>query len=304
MDVHPGDITQLDTLLGGIPGMTCVQVVHGESPALIDCGAQTSAATVRDALHHMGVGADDLAWLVLTHVHLDHCGAVGDLAQAFPNATVVVHPRGARHLVEPDRLVQGTAVLFGNLAPVMGGLLAVPEGRIVIAEDGHEVPVGGGRVLRAVHAPGHARHHMALLDEGEGVLFSGDAIGVQMGGGDLYPSLPPPEYDVDAALETLDALEALGATRAYVSHAGPTADPGDAFDQGRRAQSARGQAARESWRTAPGDVEALWQAVEQAWPSDGAIATPEARIRWTAFNWLDNNALGLAGMAEREARTA
>ena len=304
MDVHPGDITQIDTLLGGIPGMTCVQLVQGESPALIDCGAQTSAVTVRDALHAMGIGADDLAWLVLTHVHLDHCGAVGDLAEAFPNATVVVHPRGARHLVEPDRLVQGTAALFGNLAPVMGGLLAVPEGRIVIAEDGHEVALGGGRVLRAVHAPGHARHHMALLDEGEGVLFSGDAIGVQMGGGDLYPSLPPPEYDVDAALETLDALEALGATRAYVSHAGPTADPGEAFDQGRRAQSAMGQAARESWRTAPGDVEALWQAVEQAWPSDGAIATPEARIRWTAFNWLDNNALGLAGMAEREARTA
>jgi glyoxylase-like metal-dependent hydrolase (beta-lactamase superfamily II) len=304
MDVHPGDITQIDTLLGGIPGMTCVQLVQGESPALIDCGAQTSAVTVRDALHAMGIGADDLAWLVLTHVHLDHCGAVGDLAEAFPNATVVVHPRGARHLVEPDRLVQGTAALFGNLAPVMGGLLAVPEGRIVIAEDGHEVALGGGRVLRAVHAPGHARHHMALLDEGEGVLFSGDAIGVQMGGGELYPSLPPPEYDVDAALETLDALEALGATRAYVSHAGPTADAGEAFDQGRRAQSAMGQAARESWRTAPGDVEALWQAVEQAWPSDGAIATPEARIRWTAFNWLDNNALGLAGMAEREARTA
>jgi glyoxylase-like metal-dependent hydrolase (beta-lactamase superfamily II) len=303
MDVHPGDISQIDTLLGGIPGMTCVQLVQGESPALIDCGAQTSAATVRDALHAMGIGADDLAWIVLTHVHLDHCGAVGDLVQAFPSATVVVHPRGARHLTEPDRLVQGTAALFGNLAPVMGGLLAVPEGRIVIADDGHEVPVGSGRVLRAVHAPGHARHHMAILDEGEGVLFSGDAIGVQMGGGDLYPSLPPPEYDVDAALHTLDTLEALGATRAYVSHAGPTHDPAEAFDQGRRAQAAMGQAARESWASAPGDIDALWRAVEQAWPSDGAIATPEARIRWTAFNWLDNNALGLAGMAEREARS-
>jgi glyoxylase-like metal-dependent hydrolase (beta-lactamase superfamily II) len=303
MDVHPGDIRQIDTLLGGIPGMTCVQVVQGDAPALIDCGAQTSAGTVREALHGIGIGPDDLAWLVLTHVHLDHCGAVGDLAQAFPNATVVVHPRGARHLTEPDRLVQGTAALFGNLAPVMGGLLAVPEGRIVIADDGHEVPVGSGRVLRAVHAPGHARHHMAILDEGEGVLFSGDAIGVQMGGGDLYPSLPPPEYDVDAALSTLDTLESLGATRAYVSHAGPTADPAEAFDQGRRAQAAMGQAARESWARAPGDVDALWQSVERAWPSDGAIATPQARIRWTAFNWLDNNALGLAGMAEREART-
>ena len=302
MDVHPGDIIQIDTLLGGIPGMTCVQLVTGDSPALVDVGAQTSAATVRDALIRSGIGPDDLAWLVLTHVHLDHCGAVGDLAREFPNATVVVHPRGARHLVEPDRLVQGTAALFGRLAPVMGGLTAVPEDRIVIAEDGFEVPIGGGRVLRAVHAPGHARHHMALLDEGEGVLFSGDAIGVQMGGGDLYPSLPPPEYDVDAALATLDVLEGLGATRAYVSHAGPTRDPAEAFDQGRRAQAAMGQAARDSWKAAPGDMDALWQAVEAAWPSEGAISTPEARIRWTAFNWLDNNALGLAGMAEREAR--
>ena len=303
MDVHPGDIIQIDTLLGGIPGMTCVQLVQGDSPALVDTGTQTSAATVRDALHEAGLGPEDLAWLVLTHVHLDHCGAVGDLAQAFPNATVVVHPRGARHLVEPDRLVQGTAALFGRLMPVMGGLAAVPEDRIVIAEDGHEVPLGGGPVLRAVHAPGHARHHMAILDEANGVLFTGDAIGVQMGGGDLYPSLPPPEYDVDAALDTLDRLEALGATRAYVSHAGPTADPAEAFDQGRRAQAAMGKAARASWAAAPGDTDALWAAVEQAWPSDGAISTPEARIRWTAFNWLDNNVLGLSGMVEREART-
>jgi glyoxylase-like metal-dependent hydrolase (beta-lactamase superfamily II) len=143
---------------------------------------------------------------------------------------------------------------------------------------------------------------MAILDEAEGVLFTGDAIGVQMGGGDLYPSLPPPEYDVDAALTTLDRLEALGATRAYVSHAGATADAGEAFDQGRRAQSAMGRAARESWAAAPGDTEALWAAVEAAWPSEGAISTPEARIRWTAFNWLDNNVLGLSGMVEREAR--
>jgi len=303
MDVHAGDILQIDTLLGGIPGMTCVQVVQGDAPALIDTGAQTSAETVRDALHAAGLGAGDLAWLVLTHVHLDHCGAVGDLARDFPNATVVVHPRGARHLAEPDRLVQGTAALLGRLMPVMGGLTAVPEGRIIVAEDGHTIPLGSGRVLRAVHAPGHARHHMAVLDEGQGSLFTGDAIGVQMGGGDLYPTLPPPEYDLDAALASLDRLEALGATRAYVSHAGPTADIGAAFDQGRRAQAAMGQAARESWASAPGDTEALWAAVEAAWPSAGAISTPEARVRWTALKWLDNNVLGLAGMAEREART-
>ncbi len=304
MDVHPGDIIQIDTLLGGIPGVTCVQLVRGESPALIDCGAQTSVETVRRGLADAGLGPDDLAWLVLTHVHLDHCGAVGDLAQAFPNAKVVVHPRGARHLVEPDRLVQATHDLFGPLAPVMGGLRAVAADRIVIAEDGHVVPVGGGRNLRAVWSPGHARHHMSVLDEGEGILFAGDAVGVQMGGGDLYPSIPPPEYDLDTALASIDRLEDLAPTAMYISHEGLVADVTEACDQGRRAQAAMGAAAREAWALAPGDAKTLWRAVEAAWPSDGATSTPEARIRWAAFNWLDNNALGLAAMVEREGRDA
>lgn len=304
MDLHPGDVVQIDTLLAGIPGMTGVHLIRGEKPALIDCGTQTSAATVEQAVHDAGVGAADLAWLVLTHVHLDHCGAVGDLARAFPNATVVVHPRGARHLAEPARLVAGTHALFGRLSPAIGGLTPVDPARIVEAEDGHLVDLGGGRALRAVWAPGHARHHMALLDEGEGIVFAGDAVGVQMGGGEIYPSIPPPEYDIDAALGSLDRIEALGATRLYVSHFGPAAEPGETIDLGRRAQAAMAGAARASHAAAPGDADAMLEAVNSAWPPDAALATPDALARWTAFNWLDNNLLGLQGMVEREDRAA
>jgi glyoxylase-like metal-dependent hydrolase (beta-lactamase superfamily II) len=304
VDAHPGDIIQIDSLLAGIPGMTGVHLVRAEAPALIDTGAQTSAATVRAAIHAAGIGPHDLAWLVLTHIHLDHCGAVGDLARAFPNATVVVHPRGARHLVEPDRLVAGTHALFGRLASGMGGLTAVPEERIVVAPDSHVIPLGGGRTLRAVWSPGHARHHMSLLEEGDGILFAGDAVGVQMGGGALYPSIPPPEYDVDAALGSLDVLEGLRPTRLYVSHFGGVEDPAEAIDSGRRAQSALGQAARRAHAAAPGDVPALAAAVEDAWPSGPALGSPEALLRWHAFGWYDNNLLGLQGMAEREARDA
>lgn len=304
MDLHPGDVVQIDTLLAGIPGMTGVHLIRSEQPALIDCGAQTSAATVADAVHEAGVGSDDLAWIVLTHVHLDHCGAAGDLARMFPNARVVVHPRGARHLAEPDRLVAGTHALFGRLAPVMGGLEPVAVHRIVEADDGHAIPLGGGRALRAVWAPGHARHHMALLDEEEGIVFAGDAVGVQMGGGEIYPSIPPPEYDIDAALDSLDRLDALGATRLYVSHFGPASDPGEAVDIGRRAQSAMAQAARASHAAAPGDGPAMLRAIDTAWPPDAALATPEALTRWVALGWLDNNLLGLQGMVEREDRAA
>lgn len=304
MDLHPGDIVQIDTMLAGIPGMTGVHLVKGPEPALVDCGTQTSAPAVAAALEQAGIGPDDLAWIVLTHVHLDHCGAAGDLARAFPRATVVVHPRGARHLVDPARLVEGTHALFGDLSPAIGGLAPVPAERVREAADGDVIPLGDGRALRVVWAPGHARHHMALLDEGEGVLFAGDAVGVQMGGGQMYPTIPPPEYDVDAALATLDVLEGLGASRMYVSHFGPAAEPGEALDIGRRAQAAMGQAAREAHRRSPGDLGALRAAVEEAWPSDAALATPDARVRWTAFNWLHNNMLGLQGMAEREARDA
>lgn len=304
MDLHPGDVVQIDTLLAGIPGMTGVHLIRAEKPALVDCGTQTSAATVAQAVLDAGIGRGDLAWIVLTHVHLDHCGAVGDLVREFPGATVVVHPRGARHLAEPARLVAGTHALFGRLSPAIGGLEPVAPARIVEAEDGHVVDLGAGRALRAVWAPGHARHHMALLEEGEGIVFAGDAVGVQMGGGEMYPSIPPPEYDIDAALDSLDRLESLGATRLYVSHYGPAADPGEAIDLGRRAQAAMAEAARASHASAPGDADAMRDAVNSAWPPDAALATPEALARWTAFNWLDNNLMGLQGMAEREEHAA
>ena len=304
MDLHPGEVLQIDTMLAGVPGMTGAHLIRAEQPALIDCGTQTSAATVHAALCDAGLGPDDLAWLVLTHVHLDHCGAAGDLARAFPKATVVVHPRGARHLVDPSRLVAGTHALFGRLSPAIGGLEAIPEDRIIEAADGQVIPLGQGRALRVVWAPGHARHHMALLEESEGILFAGDAVGVQMGGGEMYPTIPPPEYDVDAGLASLDLLEGLDAARMYVSHFGPVDDPGESLDLGRRAQRAMGQAAREAHAWAPGDLDALQRAVDAAWPPDEALRTPEALTRWTAFNWLDNNLLGLQGMVEREARDA
>ena len=112
-EVAPG-IAMVDTLLGGMEGVTSAYLVSGDRPALVDAGARTTAQTVRDALAAAGLGPADLAWIVLTHVHLDHCGATGILAEAFPGARVVVHRRGARHLSEPGRLVAGSAAVYGG----------------------------------------------------------------------------------------------------------------------------------------------------------------------------------------------
>ncbi len=188
-----GGIGMIDTLLGGIEGVTAAYLVPGERPALVETGARTSAPALRAGLARAGVGPDDLAWIVLTHIHLDHCGGTGIVAAAFPRATVVVHRRGARHLAEPGRLVAASAEVYGRRWALYGGLDRTPADRIVAAEDGHRVPVSPGRDLVLLETTGHARHHMAVHDEATGTVFAGDAAGARLGAGGLYPSLPPPD---------------------------------------------------------------------------------------------------------------
>ena len=115
-----------------------------------------------DQLAKLGVGADDLAGVVVTHIHLDHAGGVGDVARAFPKATVYVHPKGARHLADPTRLVDSAARVYGPLLDSLYGRLdPTPAERIRVLEDGETIRVGPNRSLVAVDSPGHAKHHMA-----------------------------------------------------------------------------------------------------------------------------------------------
>lgn len=298
-EIAPG-ILMLDTRLGGWPGVTAAYLVAGESPALVETGARTSTATVIAALREAGLGPGDLAWIVLTHVHLDHCGATGGVAAAFPRARVVVHPRGARHLAAPERLVAASAAVYGDLAPLYGGLDPTPEERIVPAGDGRRLAVGPGRDLVVLHAPGHARHHVAVLDEATGAVMAGDALGVRFPGGGLYPAVPPPEFDLEATRRTLRRLAGLRPEALLLAHFGPAGEPAAALALAERQQVLAAGAAERAWRRF-GTVAAVDRAVRALLPPEGGVGDGPALSRWRALRWIENNAAGLARWAAERA---
>ena len=298
MEVAAG-ITMIDTRLWGLDGLTASYLVGGTQPALVETGAQTSVPTLLAGLRAAGLGPHDLAWIVLTHVHLDHCGGVGDLVQEFPKATVVVHERGAPHLVDPTRLVTGSAAVYGMHMPKYGGLTAVDEGRIMVVPDGGRISLGASRELRFVDAPGHARHQMAVVDESSGTVMAGDALGVQLPGGGMYPAIPPPEFDLDQAIDTLHRLADLQPETLLLGHFGPVDDPLEAIDLAIAQQSTAGDAAWSAWTEV--GAEGIADAVNRALPLDDAVRDPAALEIWARLGWAENNVGGLTRWAERRA---
>ena len=218
------DVHLLDTRMGGYDGITAAYLIRSSRPALVETGAAKSAQLVVDELAALGIGADDLATIVVTHIHLDHAGGVGDLAAFFPKAEIVVHERGARHLVDPTRLVASARRVFGDVMDtVFGDLLATPAHRVRALGDTGEVDLGDGRRLTSTYSPGHASHHVGLLDSATGDLYVGDAAGIYVPEADIVrPATPPPDFDLDLALNSLRTFTELAPARLLFSHYGPT----------------------------------------------------------------------------------
>lgn len=291
-----GDAQVIDTHLTGEVGLMSCYLLSAERPAIVDPGAQTSAARLIEELAAAGVGPSDLAWIVLTHIHLDHCGGTGTLVRAYPRARVVVHRRGARHLPEPERLVRASHAVYGERAQLYGGLEPVPEERIDVAPDGHRVDLGGGRALTMIEAPGHARHQMAVFDETTGVLFPGDAVGVRLPGAGLYPTVPPADIDVEAALATLERLAERAPTAIGLGHFGFVPEPAGEIERSREQWTRAGEAARAGWRR-EGTVAAVDQALRAALPPERCIGEPSALATLTRVGWIADNADGMAAWA-------
>jgi len=216
-------ITAIDTRMAGRSLVTSAYLVRAEEPVLIETGPSTSAEAVRRGLGELGVGPGDLPHIVVTHIHLDHAGGAGTLARAFPAATIWVHERGAPHLADPTRLVASTARVYGEerMRALFGDVEPVPADRIRALADGDRLRLGG-RALEVLHTPGHASHHLALQDDATGSVFVGDALGVHLPDVRvLRPATPPPEFDLELAVESVGRIRSRARGALLLSHFGP-----------------------------------------------------------------------------------
>jgi glyoxylase-like metal-dependent hydrolase (beta-lactamase superfamily II) len=220
-------VLEIDTMLGGWQRVTAGYLIEGSAPVLIETGSQTSVPVLLAALGQIGVGPSELAGVAVTHIHLDHAGGVGDVARAFPAATVYVHEKGARHLADPTRLIDSAARVYGPLLDSLYGRLdPTPAERLHVLEDEEVIEVSPGRSLVAVDSPGHAKHHVGLHDSLSGVLFAGDAVGVKLpDGGVLRPSTPPPDFDLEQAITSLGKFAARRPSGIALAHYGLLEQP-------------------------------------------------------------------------------
>lgn len=228
-----GDVYEIDTRLAGYAGITAGYLILGDRPCLVETGTSTSAPVVRDALASLGVGAGDLATVVVTHIHLDHAGGVGDIAAMFPAAEIVVHEKGARHLADPSRLMSSARMVWGERLDTLFGMLKPTDAaRIRALGDTGAIDLGNGRRLTSHYSPGHAKHHVGLVDSLTGDLYVGDAAGVYIPDtGDVRPSTPPPDFDLETALASIALFEALGPQRLLFSHYGPVDEVGSVLER-------------------------------------------------------------------------
>lgn len=221
----------IDTLTGGMSSVTAGYLLDSPRPALIECGPARSIDTVIATLQALGMDPGDLAYLVLTHIHLDHAGGAGDLAAAFPSATVVVSELGAPHLGDPERLNRSAAQVYGPLFDqVYGPCTPIDRQRLLGVTDGAELDLGGGRRLELLATPGHAKHHIGVVDHDLGAIFTGDSVGVRLPGMPLLrPATPPADFHLERALASLERYRQLEPARVYLAHYGAIDPPDEAL---------------------------------------------------------------------------
>ncbi len=231
--VTVGDCTDLhyvDTGMYETSEYGSVYLLEDDQPAIVDTGIGTDHERILDAMESVGIDRADLAVIALTHVHLDHAGGAGFLADACPNATVYAPENGARHVVDPSRLVEGTKAAVGDQWRYYAEPKPVAEDRLTTYEDGDVIDLGTHE-LRVHAAPGHAPHHYVFEDPANDAIFTGDGAGLWVPAiEEVRPTSPPPQFDLETCLEDVEMLKGLDRSSLCFAHFGPR-ETGDVLDE-------------------------------------------------------------------------
>jgi glyoxylase-like metal-dependent hydrolase (beta-lactamase superfamily II) len=210
------------------PGLAAIHlIVEQGHVAIIDTGTNQAVPSVLAALEARGLTPGDVDYVIVTHVHLDHAGAAGALMRACPNARLVAHPSGARHLIDPAKLVAGSIQVYGRetFQRLYGDIVPVPAERVMEAPDNHRLDFQG-RVLTFLDTPGHARHHFCIHDERSESVFTGDTFGISYREFDvdgrpfIFPTTTPVQFDPMALHASIDRILALEPEAAFLTHYG------------------------------------------------------------------------------------
>lgn len=211
----------------GFPHIIATAILHGDSGvALVDPGPHTTLGTLTADLRARGMTLQDVTELVITHIHLDHSGATGHLVRENPRMRVYVHAAGAPHLVDPTRLVASASKLYGDdMERLWGEILPVRAESVHVVHGGERI-VAAGRELRVTYTPGHAKHHVAYLDEASGLAFVGDTLGIRRPPSTyVMPPTPPPDIDLTAWEESVARILDWNPSTVFLTHFGPYEDP-------------------------------------------------------------------------------
>ncbi|WP_430432409.1 MBL fold metallo-hydrolase [Methyloversatilis sp.] len=209
-------------------GMAAIHLVRaGDQAALVDCGTGHSLRNVQAALAQKGIAPEALRYIILTHVHLDHASGAGAAMRAFPNAQLVVHPRGARHMIDPSKLIAGATAVYGEqaMAEMYGDILPVDAARVIETQDGFVLDFNG-RPLEFIDTPGHAKHHHCIWDAQSKSWFTGDTFGLAYpectvdGRAFVFPTTSPVQFDPVAMRASVDRLLSRQPEAMFLTHYG------------------------------------------------------------------------------------
>ncbi|OIU72396.1 MBL fold metallo-hydrolase [Rossellomorea aquimaris] len=228
-------ISLVDLMDLSLKGRTGSYVIHEESIAIVETSASPSIPHLKKGLSKLNIKLEDIQYIILTHIHLDHAGGAGLLLEECPSATIVVHPKGYRHLNDPSRLIAGAKAVYGeDFERLFSPVKPIPKERMVVKGHGDTLRLSETCTLTFYDTPGHANHHFSIYDPVSEGMFTGDTCGIQYrnDGKSIYlPSTSPNQFSPDAIKESMHFFKDKSLRRIYFGHYGMTEEPVHALSE-------------------------------------------------------------------------